>query len=702
VLPTADVTVDVFGQDQGEAGIVEFGLVTVGFSLSQQAQQPVIGSLRPRLAPVGRGFVRLTAPGDLGLDDSVLAPEEFAPASGRTLTTTLRLGGTEAEILVAALERDLRALGATAWLEMPGVAQRIPGSLAVRIDRFLGTVWETWPDGVVSRDELAALVDTGTPALTVTTTTAADRDDEARALTDAVVDRLLGHLGTFVAPEDARSAGAWSLPQPGAPATAHWELDQAVVAPRSVRLMTDPIIDSTVAGRVSVDVRRHAAGGLPDGHHRITLRTTVPDGPVGVLDVGVELTAAAAPPDRPFAVTGDVRLADLWSSPTRTAQVELTLGVGEPLAYAMRATSILQTASGLVPVEGTARPLTDSTPVLNPDDLALRFIPVQATDSLLARADVAVTLTAGLSDAAYVASTRLGPATPIAHLALPTSGTEPSLIAVAVDRTSGRATAELGLPVAGALLDLFAFPDPPWAPAPGRTSPTEAPMTSLDIADLRLTRLDRTQWAYAPLTAGLARAPDGRPQLAIMTAGATGHLAVTTTLLATDAQLHEARDVLLHDQDVAAHELALVPELILATDVSLLLRGDAGGWTVLATGNPSGTFLQECAFSVPLDAGRLDVVRRATRGEHDLLRVTYALVSRPHGATSSSTATNSGSSVSSSTVTTRSSSSGSQPFTSTTTRHDEDVTTAATSTAPHETVWTVTTDAASWEAGPPP
>ncbi|MEO7846315.1 MAG: hypothetical protein ABIR82_13325 [Nocardioides sp.] len=712
VLPTADVTVDVFGQDQGEIGIVEFGLVTVGFALSPHHAPDVTGDLRARLAPVGRGLVCLTAPGDLGLPESLLAPEEFLPAAGQTLTTTLRLGGTEAEILVAALQRDLRALGATAWIEMPGAAERTSGALTVDVHRFLAAVREVRPDGVMTRDELTVFVDAGSPALVMTTTNDPNDARIARALTDAVVDRLVGHLGTFVPPLDAGTAGAWSLPEPGAAATVTWDLARPILAPRSVRVATDPVIDSAGTGPASVDVRRHDAAGLPDGRHRITVRATVPDSPVGVLDVGVDLTAAAAPPDRPFPAQAGVRLADVWAAPTRTTEVELALAPGEPLTYALRATSILQTSSGLVPIEGPARQVTDdSTPVVTPDDLALRFLPVQATASLLDRADVTVTLTADLAGVRYEATARLGIAGRISHLALPVTATDPSVVAVAVDRATQRATQALSLPVGGVLLDLFTFTDPPWATGPGTSPPMEPTMTSLQIAGLRLTALSGTEWAFAPLTSGVARTPDGRPQLTLMETGDTGHLAVTTTLLATDAQQDLARTTLVRDHHGDDHVLTLVPEDVQAASVSLLLRGPDGTWTTLATGEPSGTFLQECAFSVPLDAGQLDAVLRATQGQADLLRVTYKLESRPRAAASadggSSSARSSSSSTSSSTTTssitvttTRSSSSGSDPATSTTAHHDEETTTAARSAAPHETAWTVTTDASSWELGP--
>ncbi len=473
-----------------------------------------------------------------------------------------------------------------------------------------------------------------------------------------------------------------------------------------MRLASDPVIDSTVTGLASVDVRRHAAPGLPEGRHRITVRTTVPDLPVGVLDVGIDLTAPAVPPERPFVVTAGVRLADVWASPTRTAPAELALSRHEPLAYTLRATSILQTTSGLVPVEGVARLVTDDeTPVVTPDDLGLRFIPVQATASLLDRADVSVTLTTEVDGGQYVAVARLDPSTSAVHLAVPVTAVEPTLVAVATERSSGRATTELSLPLGGLLLDLFTFPDPPWATGPGTAPPTEAMMTPLEIAGLRLTPMTETDWSFAPLTAGVARTPDGRAQLTLMESGPTGHLAVTTTLLASDAQQEQARIALVRDHDAPEAQLTLAPEDIRATRVSLLLRGPDDEWTPLATAEPSGTFLQECAFSVPLDPVQLDGVRRATQGQDGVLRVTYELVSRPRAAAAAGAqSTSAGSTSSTSTTTTTTvtrSASGSEPATSTTTHHDEEATTTATSVAPHETAWTVTTDAASWEAGPP-
>jgi hypothetical protein len=300
----------------------------------------------------------------------------------------------------------------------------------------------------------------------------------------------------------------------------------------------------------------------------------------------------------------------------------------------------------------------------------------------------------------YKATARLGTADPIAHLALPVAATDASVVAVAVERSSGRATSELSLPLGGFLLDLFTFPDPPWATGPGTTPPTEPTMKPIEIAGLRLTPLTETDWAFAPLTAGVARAPDGRPQLTLLESGATGHLAVTTTLLASDVQQEQARAALDRDHDADEGQLTLAPEDIRATGVTLLLHGPDDEWAPLATAEPSGTFLQECAFSVPLDPVQLEVVRRATHGQDGLLRVTYELVSQPRAAASASAGSSSSTSMTTTTIT-RSSPSGSEPATTITTHHDEQATTAATSTAPHETAWTVTTDAASWELGPP-
>ena len=715
VLPTAGVTVDLFAQDRHDAGIVSFGLVTVGFALSHRVPGEV-GDLRARLAPSGRGLVALTAPADLHLAEDLLTPEEFLPASGRTLTTTLRLGGVEAEVLVAALQRDLRALGAVVWIEVPGVAERAPGTLTVDVPRFLVDLRATRPDGVMTRDEVAALVEGGSPAIRLATATDANDVAAARALTGAAVDRLVGLLATFVPPPDPGTAGAWAFPEPGTESTSTFDLARPVLAPRSVRLATDPVIDSTGTGLAAVDVRRHDTTGLPDGRHRVVVRATVPDSPVGVLDVGVDLLAAPRPPDRPFAVQAGVRLADVWAAPTRTAEVELALGPTEPLAYTLRATSLLPTVSGLVPVEGPARSVVDDTsPVVTPDDLALRFLPVQATASLLDRAEVRVTLTAdlppdpgGAGGATYEATARLDAAGTVPHLALPTAAAAPTLVALAVHRTTRRATQPLALPLGGVLLDLFSFPDAPWSDGVGAPRPPETSMTSFDTAGLRLTPRSPTAWEFAPLTAGVARTAEGAPQLTVLSAGGQGHLAVTTTLHASDHQLTEARDALAARLDGAEPAPTLAPADLAASRVSLQLRGSDGTWTDLAAGHPSGTFLQECTFSVALDAHQLEAVRRATAGERDLLRVTYALLSRPgtpssaSGGTTSTTSSSTTTSSTTSTVTTTRSSSGSPPTTSTTAHHDEESTTAATTAAHPETAWTVTSDASSWDAGPPP
>ncbi len=596
---TGPLLVDQYLQER-DGAVEEFAVVTAAFVLDVPLDSEVLA----RPAPLGDGRVRLTAPADLGFPADGLAEQPFDAAAGRVLPTLLRLDGVGGALFVGALDAGLLSLGAVAGVTVRGVAARCPGTVEVDVDKLLAGLG----DGPRSVAELEDLAAAGLPGVTVQ-----GGPSDADLVGAAVLDRLVTRLARpgFGADLDA----AWTFPETwDGQTTLTWRLDEPVAALRLLRLVCDPVQAS--GGHHGDVVRRHTARPLTDGHERVVVHTTMPSLPAGVVAATVRLVAPPVPPDRPFPAEATVRLA-----PPATAEAVLELAPGEALTYDLQADAVVDATGGPVSLTGGPRRVEgDTTPVVTAADLGLRLLPVTATASLLALADVEVTVVATWQGRTLKTRTPIPPDTGRAWVGFPREADQVVLEAVATTRATPPRTVRQPLPAAAAWLDPFSFDDPPW-PLPG--GPVEVPPVVVEAGGLRLVgRPGDPDWRFVALTAGPARDPQGTPQLSVIEAAGMATFMVTTALLISDDQQATARAACIAAG--APGDVRLSPAPVEVEEVALTVdRGQ--GPEVLRAGTASGTATQDASFGVTLDAADLALVKRALGGEAGVLAARYVL-----------------------------------------------------------------------------
>ena len=595
--------VDQYLQERDD-GIAQFTLVTAGFTFetamdttSRDVESP---PLRARPAPLGEGWARLVAPSDLGVPAGAFAPQPCDAAAGIVLPIVVRLDGVAGELLVGALRAGLQTLGAVALVTVRGVATRCPGTLTVNVGALLSGIG-TSP---VRPRDLVDRVRAGSPGITVTG--GPDDDDLVAA---AVVDRIVTRLAAPVFMDDAD--GGWQFPEAD-PATFTWDLAEPVMAGRLLRLTCDPVLGK--GGDEAV--RRHEAPPLTDGREQVTVYSTLPAMPAGVVAAEVRLTAPPVPPDRPFAAEATADLV-----PPAPATAALHLAPGEALVYDLEGSAVLETDHAPRTVTGADRRVTgDSTPVVTPADLGMRVIPVHATDDLLALADVTVTARAtrlSRDPSVFISRASLPVGTSQAVLAVPRDAFKVTVEAEATTRGPGPRSVRQPLPDAAVWLDPFSFTDPPWAEPDDQFLVVEA-------AGLRVAgRKGDADWRFLPLTAGPVRDAAGSQQLSLIEAAALAMLMVTTSLQVSDAAQETAHQACVAAGAAGDVRLSPAPFEVEGPAELLVLRD--GQLSSLATARTSNTITQDASFSVSLAETDFGTVKRALAGEAGLLAVHYLL-----------------------------------------------------------------------------
>jgi hypothetical protein len=602
-LSPEPLQVDQYLQERDD-GIAQFTLVTAGFTVdtatdttSRDVESPL---LRTRPAPLGEGWVRLVAPADLRVPAAALAPQPCDAAAGTVLPTLVRLDGVAGELLIGALRAGLQTLGAVALVTVRGVATRCPGTLKLDVGALLSGI------GIspVRPRDLQERVRAGAPGITVT-----GGPDDVDLVAAAVVDRIVTRLAAPVFLDNTDSG--WQFPE-AQPATFTWDLTEPVMAVRLLRLTCDPVLGE--GGDAAV--RRHEAPPLTDGREQVTVYSTLPAMPAGVVAASVRLTAPPVLPDRPFAAEATADLV-----PPAPASATLHLAPGEALVYDLEGSAVLKTDRGPRTVTGASRRVTgDSTPVVTPADLGVRLIPVHATDDLLDLADIMVTARAtrlSRDPSVFVSRASLSMGENRAWLAVPRDAFQVTVEAEATTRGPDPRSVRQALPDAAVWLDPFSFTDPPWAKPDDQLLVVEA-------AGLRVVgQKGGADWRFLPLTAGPARDAAGSPQLSLIEAAGLAMLLVTTSLQVSDAAQETARQACVAAGAVGDVRLSPAPFEVEGPAELLMLRD--GQMSSLATARSSNTVTQDASFSVSLGETDLATVKRALAGEAGLLAVHYLL-----------------------------------------------------------------------------
>ena len=460
---TPPFQLDLYQQDRVDAGLAEFGLLTVRFAAQfelEAAREAAFMSMpQARIEPLRAesGFLRLTAAAALGLPGAVTTPQSLDVASVGSATLGVRLDGTAAEIFLGALREGLATIGAEAWLAVRGVSVRMPGTVELdpaAVFEALGPAGQ--PSRMVAVSALHQRLADDPGSLAVRHGGAVATDQRLR-YAEAVVDRLVGRFGTLVAAPDG-AQGAWVRLDRAAmaPGVLRWSLDEPMLVPRLFALQADPLgplrwlSHDEFEGRV---VRRHAVAALRSGWWRVSVDTTLSAQAAGVLATAVDITVPARPPQRPATVKRTV----LLDAATRPATVELRLAPGEPLAYEWQVVNHVQVDGAVETIDGPPRHADRAHLTLTPDDYGIGFVPVDADASLLAQAAVEVECMGTRGGRPWLVRGALDAGHPSVALAVPADVADAQIGACAVALADGCRRRMPAMPARALRLDPFSF-----------------------------------------------------------------------------------------------------------------------------------------------------------------------------------------------------------------------------------------------------
>lgn len=287
-------------------------------------------------------------------------------------------------------------LNATAYLEQWGISPRLP--LQVRFDpaQLLGYLLsKAEKGGRICRAELVA-------AFAVTSGDAPWKIEgslagiDSNAFAECMADHVRSRFASLGPPLQPSEAPILVLPQADqfGGGSFQWDLAEPISTARPITLTFDPLASarSLVAAHgidavVSMDTVRR----LQTGVVLLSVTANLPPQRQGIVSLGVTVKVPPKLPFRPHQINSTVELQE----PRDSGSVRLQLSAAEKLAYLYKTFVILQDSGGIHRLEGADTPQEGDKLDLHIDDFPLTFIPVEASDRLLAAGALSCTLSYG-------------------------------------------------------------------------------------------------------------------------------------------------------------------------------------------------------------------------------------------------------------------------------------------------------------------
>jgi len=454
---------DIVQQNRGDA-LARYSILSLAFAaefgLDAARQAAFELGQRVQLAPlaVEGGWLRLNAVQALDLPPALGELLPLDTASLGALNLAVRLDSAGTDLFVAALQRGLLAVGASAWLRVRGVAERVPLTLSFDPAAVLAAVRALAGggnaiDAAVLRQRLI-----DTPHLLGLGLPERSGDIPKETLADAVLDRIAARFAAPApSPADA-PVGVRLVFDPVAMAAGRvqWNLADALLAPRLLVLEADPLgpLRTLAAGDLHDRVvRRFDVRALASGWRSLTVRANLPDRRIGVATAQVELQVPAKPPARMFTLKASALLA----ASDKPVSLDLRLSPSEPLAYQWQANAVLQNEGRVETVKGPLRSGDREHLLVGADDFGLRWLPVEAEPAFLRQADIEVECYGLRKGKPWSARATLDAARPDLAFAVPFDVDDAAIRAVARARSDGAQRAMAPLPADSLRLDAFSF-----------------------------------------------------------------------------------------------------------------------------------------------------------------------------------------------------------------------------------------------------
>lgn len=454
---------DIVQQNRGDA-LARYSILSLAFAaefgLDAARQAAFELGQRVQLAPlpVEGGWLRLNAVQALDLPPALGELLPLDTASLATLNLAVRLDSAGTDLFVAALQRGLLAVGASAWLRVRGVAERVPLTLSFDPAALLAAVRALAGGGNAIDAGLLRQRLIDTPHLLGLGLPERSGDIPKEILADAVLDRIAARFAAPTpSPADA-PVGVRLVFDPAAMAAGRvqWNLADALLAPRLLTLEADPLgpLRTLAAGDLHDRVvRRFDVRALASGWRSLSVRANLPDRRVGVASAQVELQVPAKPPARMFTLKATAPLA----ASDKPVSLDLRLSPSEPLAYQWQANAVLLNEGKVETVKGPLRSGDREHLLVGADDFGLRWLPVEVEPAFLQQADIEVECYGLRKGKPWSARATLDAARPDLAFAVPFDVDDAAIRAVARARGDGAQRAMAPLPADSLRLDAFSF-----------------------------------------------------------------------------------------------------------------------------------------------------------------------------------------------------------------------------------------------------
>jgi hypothetical protein len=344
------------------------------------------------VAPAG-GFLRFLA-ASRDVPAALLQPVQLAPNGLGAVRHTRDLPLDAALLLREGLVQGTSPLTVLAELEVIGVAPRL--SVSVRFDPAVLLAEIGAQRGrrvIVARNDVVARfrVDRERLPIKVLGEAASDASDSgaaefAEAMTDLLRSRY-GSAAPSLAPAGQPCFALVALEETAAGGQVEWDLAQPALASRPIALRLDPFAALGASVRrtgVEKVVSENTIPPIPLGSVTVDVAANLPSRRVGLRAVGADIIAAPRPPSRPDAV---VKTA-VFAPPEDKVHVSLQLSPGETPALAVHPFVWRDGQTGPVRLDGAARTFPGGMLTLGVDDFPVVFLPIEASDDLLAMARV--------------------------------------------------------------------------------------------------------------------------------------------------------------------------------------------------------------------------------------------------------------------------------------------------------------------------
>ena len=295
------------------------------------------------------------------------------------------LGIDSALLVKDMLAANTAPLRAVAHLEVWGVAPRLPLKVTIDPAAFLKYLRsKARPDGRISRPELAAVF--ANAASNGPWTVQGKMDQiEPQAFGDCMADHVRSRFASLAMPLQGESSPLLALPTPDqfGSGTFFWDLNEAATTARIVSLNFDPLAAARelVASRgIDAVVSMDSVKKLQTGMVSIPVRANLPMERQGVLSLGATIKIPPKMPFRPQQINRTVELQE----PGDSSSIQVQLSPREKLAFDYQTFVILQDSAGIRRVEGETTSSQAEKLDLNINDFPVSFVPVEASDRLLA------------------------------------------------------------------------------------------------------------------------------------------------------------------------------------------------------------------------------------------------------------------------------------------------------------------------------